>query len=352
MGIIYSYKYAFIENDNMLKKRPTQADVARRAEVSQAMVSYVINNNAVSIPDETRQRIRRAMDELGYVPNVTARRLRSSKTYTIAGIIPDITNPFYPAFQRGIQQVADAHHYDLITYNSYAHAEKERHFCDSLLQGRADGLIAVLFHVNARDLAPLLERGIPVIRLEATYKVPGKLPLDNLYTDNFAASHTAVTYLIKAGHRRIGMLAGLDGPSRKRVEGYWQALTQHQITPDENWIETAEFDETGGYAGMQTLMQRAPELTAIFASNDLMAIGAMQAIREAGQRVPEDVAVVGFDDIPAARLISPSLTTICQHQEQIGKRAAHMLFERLDGNAPSTGRTEAMPFELVIRQSA
>lgn len=336
----------------MLKKRPTQADVARRADVSQAMVSYVINNYAVSIPDETRQRIRQAMDELGYVPNVTARRLRSSKTYTIAGIIPDITNPFYPAFQRGIQQVADAHHYDLITYNSYAHADKERHFCESLLQGRADGLIAVLFHVNAGDLTPLLERGIPVIRLEATYKAPGKLPLDNLYTDNFAASQTAVTYLIKAGHRHVGMLAGHDGPSRNRVEGYWQALTDHQIAPDENWIETADFDERGGYAGMQVLMRRAPELTAVFASNDLMAIGAIQAIRETGKRVPNDIAVVGFDDVPAARLINPGLTTISQHQEQIGKRAAQMLFERLDGNAPSIGRTEAMPFELVIRQSA
>jgi LacI family transcriptional regulator len=158
--------------------------------------------------------------------------------------------------------------------------------------------------------------------------------------------------LIGKGHRKIGMLAGQGGPSRHRIAGYFQALTEHQLTADEGLIETVEFNERGGYTRMQTLMRRTQDLTAIFASNDLIAIGAMQAIREAEMRVPEDVAVVGFDDIPTARLISPALTTISQHQEQIGKRAAQMIFERLNGGAPFEGRTEAMPFELVIRQSA
>ncbi len=336
----------------MVLKKPTQNDVARHANVSQAMVSYVLNGNTdVTIPQETRQRILAAIKELGYQPSKVARSLRTSKTYTIAGVIPDILNPFYPAFQRGIQDVADAHNYDLITYNTHANPEKERSFCESLLQGRADGLIAVLFHVNAMDLLPLLERGLPVVRLEAVYKAPGGYPLDNIYVDNSAASHAAVSYLIDNGHRRIGMLAGHAGPSRHRIAGYWQALTDHQIAPDENLIETAEFNETGGYIGMRVLLERA-DMTAVVASNDLMAIGAMQAIREAGLRVPEDIAVVGFDDIPAARLMNPGLTTISQHQEQIGRRAAQMLFERLNGATPPGGRTESMPFELITRQSA
>jgi LacI family transcriptional regulator len=334
-------------------KKPTQNDVARRANVSQAMVSYVLNHNMdVTIPVETRQRIEDAIKELGYQPSKVARSLRSSKTYTIAGVIPDILNPFYPAFQRGIQDIADAHNYDLITYNTHAHPEKERNFCESLLQGRADGLIAVLFHMNAIDLLPLLERGIPVVRLEAMYKAPGGYPLDNIYMDNTAASHAAVSYLIGKGHRCIGMLAGYAGPSRHRITGYRHALTDHDITPDENLIETAEFNETGGYNGMTTLLKRVPDLTAVFASNDLMAIGAMQAIQEVGRRLPQDIAVVGFDDIPAARLINPSLTTISQHQEQIGRRAAQMLFERLTGVTLPGGRTESMPFELIVRQSA
>lgn len=337
----------------MAARKPTQNDVAQRANVSQAMVSYVLNGiTDITIPVETRQRILDAIKELGYQPSKVARSLRTSKTYTIAGVIPDILNPFYPAFQRGIQDVADAHNYDLITYNTHANPDKERSFCESLLQERADGLVAVLFHVNATNLLPLLERGIPVVRLEAMYKAPGGYPLDNIYVDNAAASHAAVSYLIGRGHRQIGMLAGHAGPSRHRIAGYWQALTDHRIAPDENMIETADFNEIGGYTGMQALMQRASQLTALFASNDLMAIGAMQAIREAGLRVPEDIAVVGFDDIPAARLISPGLTTISQHQVQIGRRAAQMLFERLNGTAPPAGRTESMPFELIIRQSA
>jgi LacI family transcriptional regulator len=334
-------------------RKPTQNDVAKRANVSQAMVSYVLNGNAsVSIPHETRQRILDAMHDLGYQPSKAARTLRTSKTYTIAGIIPDILNPFYPAFQRGIQDVANSYHYDLITYNTDADPDKERHFCESLLQGRADGLIAVLFHVNARDLLPLLSRGIPVVRLEAERKEPGEFPLDNLYLDNTAASRAAVSYLIGKGHQQIGMLAGHAGPTRYRVAGYWQALSDARIAPDENLIQTVEFNETGGYTGMQALLQVAPRLTAVFASNDLMAVGAMQAIREAGLRVPEDIAVVGFDDIPAARLISPGLTTVSQHQEQVGRRAAQMLLERLSGSVVSGGRTESLPFELIIRQSA
>jgi LacI family transcriptional regulator len=337
----------------MTTRKPTQNDVAKQANVSQAMVSYVLNGSStVTIPQETRQRILDAIRDLGYQPSKAARTLRTNKTYTIAGIIPDILNPFYPAFQRGIQDVADSSHYDLITYNTDADPDKERHFCDSMLQGRADGLIAVLFHVNARDLLPLLSRGIPVVRLEAERKEPGEYPLDNLYMDNTAASRAAVSYLIQKGHQRIGMLAGHAGPTRNRVAGYWQALTEAHIPPDENLIQTADFNETGGYTGMQTLLEITPRLTAVFASNDLMAIGAMQAIREAGLRVPQDVAVIGFDDIPAARLISPGLTTVSQHQEQIGRRAAHMLLERLNGSVVSGGRTESLPFELIIRQSA
>ncbi len=337
----------------MAAKKPTQNDVARHANVSQSMVSYVLNGNTdVTIPARTRQRILDAIKELGYQPSKAARSLRTSKTYTIAGVIPDILNPFYPAFQRGIQDVADARNFDLITYNTHADPDKERSFCNSMLQGRADGLIAVLFHVNAMDLLPLLERGIPVVRLEAMYKAPGGYPLDNIYTDNTAASHAAVSYLIGKGHRQIGMLAGHAGPSRNRIAGYWQALAEHGIAPDERLIETADFNEQGGYQGMNALLKHAGGLTAVFASNDLMAIGAMQAIREAGLRVPEDIAVVGFDDIPAAGLISPGLTTISQHQEQIGRRAAQMLFERLNGDTPEGGRTESMPFELIVRQSA
>jgi LacI family transcriptional regulator len=335
------------------KRRITQADVARHANVSQSLVSYVINDNAaISIPEATRQRILDAMNELGYVPNITARRLRSSKTYAIAGIIPDILNPFYPAFERGIQDVAEQHGYDLMMYNTDSNADKERKCIDLLLQGRVDGLVGVFFHVTARDLLPALEQSIYVVRLEARERPTGPWPLDNIYVDNIAASQTATTYLIEQGHARIGMLASQDGPSQFRLQGYRTALQDHRLPIDAELIRVGKLNAEGGYETMQQLLKLDQRPTAVFASNDLMAMGAMAAIRQAGLSIPGDIAVVGFDDIPAARLVYPALTTIAQQQRQMGQRAAEMLFERLNGHVPIAGRNEQIPYELVIRDSA
>jgi LacI family transcriptional regulator len=335
------------------KKRPTQADVARLANVSQAMVSYVLNDTStISVPPETRQRILAAMAELGYMPNKAARSLRTNKTYTIAGIIPDITNPFYPAFERGIQDVADQHGYDLIMYNTDGIAEKERKCLDSVQQGRVDGVIAVLFKLSARDLFPLLEMNIAVVRFEAVKKQAGEYPLDNLYVDNVAAAQAGISHLISRGHTRIGMIAGERGPAYYRILGYRQTLAEHGLPLDEELIRSGVFAEEGGYQSMQELLRLSPRPTAVFASNDVMAMGALIAIKEAGLRVPADIAVMGFDDIPAAKLVNPPLTTMTQHQQQLGRRAAEMLFERLNGAAPERGRCEEMPYSLIIRESA
>lgn len=327
--------------------------MARHANVSQSLVSYIINNvGSMSIPDETRQRVLNAMAELGYVPNIVARRLRSNQTYTIAGIIPDILNPFYPAFERGIQDVAERHGYDLMIFNTDSREDKERKYLNALIQGRVDGLVGVFFHVTARDLVPLLEQHIHIVRLEAMGKPAGAWPLDNIYVDNILASKSAVTYLIDKGHRRIGMLASPDGPARFRIEGYHSALRAQGLPVDDSLICTGKLDEEGGYATMQMLLNLKVRPTAVFASNDLMAMGAIVAIRQAGLAIPKDIAVIGFDDIPAARLIDPALTTVAQSQRRMGQRAAEMLFERMNGTAPETGRSEQMPFELIIRQSA
>src|SRR5262245_20167086 len=214
----------FMTTKSRRTKRPTQADVARLANVSQTTVSLVLNNEQIaSVPPETRQRIREAMETLGYVPDHLARSLRTRKTYTIAGIIPDITNPFYPAFERGIQDIADRHGYDLMMYNTDGSAAKEQRILRSIRQGRVDGVVAVLFHLNDRDLVPLLGMGIAGVRLEATPKRAGAAPLDDLYVDNIGAAQRAVAYLIDKGHRRIGMLTGERGPGANRVLGYQRA---------------------------------------------------------------------------------------------------------------------------------
>lgn len=333
------------------KKRPTQADVARHAGVSQATVSYVINSSDVPISEETRQRIINAMDDLGYVPNLIARRLRTSKTYTIAGIIPDITNPFYPAFERGIQDTVEQFGYDLVMYNTDGRADREQKCLNSLRQGQVDGIVGVFFHMHSSDLAPLIEQNIPIARLEATRKAPGAMALDNIFTDSIAASESAVAFLISKGYRQIAMLTSFEGPARFRELGYRKALEAHQIAFDESLLSPGKFSEEGGYQAMNNLLQRGIRPAGVFAANDLMAIGAILAIHEAGLAIPEEIAVMGFDDIPAARLVCPTLTTVTQFQRELGRRAAEMVMERLTQDVPAGGRSVEMPFQIVERQS-
>jgi len=336
-----------------VKKRITQADVADQAGVSQAMVSYVINKSKVSIPQETRQRILDAMTNLGYTPNVMAQRLRTNKTMTIAGIIPDITNPFYPTFERGIQEVVEKENYDFIIYNTDGEAKKEKKVLKSLMQGRVDGIVGAFFHLDNEDLKPLLEQGIAVVRLQQPIsELPENLPLDTIYINSITASKMAVRHLVSKGHTRIGMLASQEGPSNVRIKGYKQALQEGNIKAEDQLISFGPYNEEGGYKAMQQLLAIDDKPTAIFAVNDLMAMGAMLALREAGLSVPDDVAVVGFDDIPSAKLLDPSLSSVSQNQKQMGRRAAEMLFERLRGEAPMYGRTEELAFEFIIRDSS
>lgn len=337
-----------------LKRSPTQADVAKLAGVSRPMVSYVLNNpRSVSVAEDTRRRILDAIEQLGYMPDRVAQSLRTRKTRTIAGIIPDITNPFYPAFQRGIQDIARRFHYSVITYNTDGTPEEEKLCLEWLQQGLVDGMIASLFHHDLEAMRPLVDRGIAVVRMTVAPAAVEDLPIDCLYVDNLAAARTAVNYLIEKGHTRIAMIAGQFSPVREhRVQGYRAALAEHHIPLDEILVRGADFTEKGGYTAMCELLRSSPLPTAVFAANDLLAIGAMSAIREAGLRIPEDIAIIGLDDIPAARLVHPALTTINQFAERLGQRAAEMLFERLDGSVTEGLRDEEMPYELIQRESA
>jgi LacI family transcriptional regulator len=317
------------------------------------MVSYVLNaSTAVSVPEETRARVLAAMHELGYVPNRTARSLRTSKTLTIASIIPDIANPFYPAFVRGIQDAADQFGYDLVMYNSDGAADKERKCLHSVAQGRVEGVVGVFFHLTAHDLTSLLEQEIAVVRLEAKRKLPGVLPLDNIFVDSLTAAHDAVSFLVSRGYTRIAMLGNSPGPGEARQMGYRHALLAAQMPIREEYVIRSDFTEAGGYEGMQALLALPQRPDAVFAANDMMAMGALAAIQSAGLCVPHDVAVMGFDDIPLARLLSPPLTTVRQFQTELGRRAAELLLERLSGLYAGPGRSQVMPYEIIARASA
>jgi LacI family transcriptional regulator len=309
----------------------------------------VLSGGAPAIPAETWGRITTAARELGYAPNRAAQALRTSRTMTIACIVPDITNPFYPALIRGIQAVTDRISYDVLSVNTDGSPERERHFLDWFRQGRVDGVIGVFFTLTAKDFKPLVDAGVPIVRIESSKKRGGDLAIDDIFVDSHAAAYAVTTYLIGKGHRRIAMVAGRGGPQGVRIEGYRAALAEAGIEPQV--VVDEAFSEVGGTRAAEKILAGADRPTAIFAANDLMAIGVMHALRERQIDIPRDIAVVGFDDISAARLVTPPLTTVAQFQDRMGARAAEILLARLKGNTTSIGTTEEMPFSLIERGS-
>lgn len=334
-------------------KRPTQKDVARRAGVSQATVSMAVSGKFdQTLSEETLARIHSAAKELGYSPNRFAQALKTRRTMTVACIVPDITNPFYPELIRGVQKKARERDYDVITVGTEGSEEQERRFLEWARQGRVDGVVGVFFTLRAADLAGLLGAGVPVVRIESSRKAGGSLPLDNIYVDNTAAAAAVTEYLLSRGHRRIAMVAGKGGPQAVRVEGYRRALDRAGFNPE--IIVDDAFNEEGGFRAAARILS-APKRkrpTAVFAANDLMAIGIMMAMREKGVDVPGETAVAGFDDILAARLSTPALSTVSQFQERMGERAVGLLLERLSGARAGDGLAVEMPYEFIRRGSA
>ena len=331
-------------------KRATQRDVARNAGVSQATVSLALGGAPSATKAATSARVLEIARELGYAPNRWAQALRTRRTKTLGVVVPDICNPFFPSLLKGVQSVADTAGYDVIAINTEGDAEREQRILRWGLEGRVDGIIGVFFTLHAEEFRPLFELGVGVVRIESGSKKVRDLPIDNLFVDNRAAAAAATRFLLDRGHRRIAMVAGPAGPQAERAAGYRMALAERGLRAD--IVDGAEFNEVGGREATLKLLARAVRPTALFAANDLMAIGAMEALREQGFAIPGEMAVVGFDDIFVARLVSPGLTTVSQFQYEIGVAAAETLLHRLRGAAASKGTSREMPYKLIERGSA
>jgi LacI family transcriptional regulator len=331
--------------------RPTQRDIADAAGVSQATVSMVLNKvETPSVPQSTRQRILKLAGEVGYQPNHPARNLRSAKTMTLACVIPDITNPFYPGLVRGLQRMAAPAGYDVLIYDTDGVPEGEHRSIEWLLQGRADGVVGTFFHMRVPDLAALSRHGIPLVRLESQNKSKGDLPIDSVYIDNAGAAAAMTQFLIARGHRRISMIRGAFGPGERRALGYANVMRGAGLTPD-FMIADAYSEEAGANAMQRLLAKKRNRATAVFGASDVLALGAMEAARADGITVPGDIAIVGFDDIPAAKLLG--LTTVRQPEFQLGTLAAKVLIERLKpGGMIAPGQSLELKFEIITRTSA
>ncbi|WP_244475150.1 LacI family DNA-binding transcriptional regulator [Rhizobium sp. Leaf341] len=323
--------------------------VAERAGVAQATVSLVLNGGRDKVALETAERIEAAVAALGYQPNRFAQALRTKRTYVIACVVPDLSNPFYPLLVVAVQKIARAAGYEVVTIDTEGESANERQVVLAAQQGRFDGVIGVFFKTTARDLAPLGKAGVPVVRIEVSRKAGGALPIDDLFIDNVAAARALTLHLLDLGHRSIAMIAAPGGPQQVRLQGYLEAMATREASPIV--LEAAHFTLEAGREAADGLLETGRSVSAIIAANDLMAIGVIQSLTARGLSVPKDVSVAGFDDIPAAALVTPALTTVAQFQRRIGEHAANRLLERLGGDAKAPGRAEEMPYELVIRAS-
>lgn len=333
-------------------KRPTQRDIALATGLSQTSVSLVLNGVEPStVSAQARERIQQAAKRLGYVPNRMARNLQSARTRTLACIVPDITNPTYPALIRGFQSAADAAGYDTMIFDTDGTPEREQRALQWLSQGHVDGAMAVFFHIQETELLKATRGRMAMVQIESKAHKPSRA-IDKLYINNAAAAQAMTQALIDKGHQRIAMLSAPLGPGAERQRGFRAAMRQAGLTA--RTIAADDFTQEAGARAMAAELAGGDfRCSAVFAANDLLAIGVMSALRAAGRRIPDDVAVAGFDDIPSAQLLHPPLTTVRRSELSIGRLAADLLIARLDGTqAEQPGRGFELPFELVLRDSA
>lgn len=327
----------------------TIVDVAREAGVSYATVSRVINNEEYVKP-ETRARVHAALNSLGYVANRQARSLRGGRTHTIGLLVRDLGTGYIGEIVRGIDGELVNRQYDLMLFTTHWRERREADLVESMTRGMVEGLLLVLPRTPENYLERLRQRKFPHVLIDHQ-GIDETGP--SVGATNWQGAYDATKYLVELGHRRIGLITGPFSMrcALERLQGYRAALNDCQIEAEESLIMEGDFFQPSGYANTARLFAQPDPPTAIFASNDVMAFGAMEAARERGLRIPEDVSIIGFDDTPQAASVHPGLTTVRQPLEEMGKMAASMLFSYLEDATLSTERT-LLPTQLIIRQSS
>lgn len=326
----------------------TIRDVAREAGVSIATVSRVLQGSPKVLP-ETQERINEAIRRLNYTPNRLAQQFRSQETKNILVIVPEIGNTFYSDILAGSKSVALQKGYSVLIVDSNSNPDDEKHFYEMLVQKQVDGIIDFSAAQPSNELQNYAEK-YPVV-LGCRYVNCEAVP--NVTIDNTKATIDITNYILSLGHRKICYLAGPADTHvyRARLDGFLQAVKKRGIEVPDGNILVSDASIQGGYDTVNKLLNSGETFTAIVASGDTMAVGAIRALNDAGYRVPEDVAVVGFDDIELSRVFRPSLTTVRQPKYQIGARATEILLDLIAGKPLRTYRT-VLDYELIIRESS
>lgn len=319
----------------------TIKDIAEKLGVSVATVSRALNNTGY-VNEETRKKIIEVADALGY-ERYKERETSKTKTNLVGVIVSDITNPFFTQIVRGIEDVLSCSGYSLLLCNADENIEKEIHYLKVLQDKNVDGIILVPAGGDHKGIKDIVNRGIPLVLVD---RLINGLDVDAVIIDNVSGAYEGVSHLILEGYRRIGIIVGpLEVMTAKeRLEGYKRALHDNGIEFDETLVEFGRYTQDGGYKAAKNLIRREKP-DAIFVTNNVMTTGALLAIKELGLKIPDEIGIVGFDDLEWAPLMDPPLTTISQPIYSIGTTSAQLLLRRL-------GRSQKLRKEVVILKPA
>jgi len=328
----------------------TIKDIAREAGVSLATVSRVINNKNEGVGPETRERILNLMKELEYYPNRIARGLVTKKTNILGLVLPDISNPFFPSLTRGVEDTANKYGYNIILCNTDNNKKKEETYINVLKENNVDGIIYTSVVSNKdKSVKMLLQSRIPFVLLDRSINAAD---IPEVITDGESGMQQMVEYLIANGHRRIAYISGPgnNSPAEQRLEGYSKALLSAGIPIDHTIIKGGDYNISSGYRCMKELLDLGADFTAVACANDLIAVGAMEMLKEKGIRVPADISITGYDDIYLAGVLTPKLTTIAQPKYEMGSLAAELLIKLVQGDEIKERQVILQP-SLIERES-
>jgi LacI family transcriptional regulator len=333
----------------MAKRRQiTRKDVAERAGVSVAVVSYVVNDGPRPVSPETKVKVEKAIEELGYYPNELARSLSRRKSATIGLITPSLTNPVYAEIAASLESVCSTEGYLMLLCATGRDLEKEREFTKILRSKQVDGVVMIPTGPTKTALEPLRQAHIPTVVLEHDHPDSHCIAIDDLKGGRLATRH-----LLELGHRRIGLIKREPSSalSYLRAVGYAEVLEEGGILPDPTLVIESKAGLAGGYESMQQLLALLNPPTAVFTHNDVLAMGAMRAVQNAGLVVPDDISVVGYDDTASSAYLNPPLTTVKFPVAEMGRRAGQIILElaREEGGPPM--QTLTLPVELIVRSS-
>ena len=312
-------------------------------------VSRVINNSSYISP-ETRERVEQAIAELGYIPNTLARSLRFKQTKTIALVLADITNPFFTTITRGVEDTASEQGFSVMFCNTDESQSEEIGYLNVLLQKQVDGVLLVPASSTAESVSFIQDRGTPVVVLDR--RVSPDVQVDVVRGDSEQGAYELVRYLLELGHRQIAVLNGPETISTAvdRVAGYRRALAEFGLGSSMECVFHGHYSQESGFQIAQKALAMRPRPTAIFAANNFIALGAYHALRQIGLRVPEDISIVAFDDLPL--VMEPFLTVVAQPAYEIGQQATELLLARLAGEGPTEPQERVLPTHMLIRRSS